>query len=118
MGFPTANLAPVDPAKCLPPVGVYAVEAVVEWTAHPGMANLGARPTFGEAGPRVEVHLLDWEGGPLYGARVEVAFAARLRDVRRFAGPAELAAQLARDRDDARAALAGGGRHPGVAGAR
>ena len=118
MGFPTANLAPGDPAKCLPPLGVYAVRAVVDGEAHAGMANLGARPTFGEAGPRLEVHLLDWGGGPLHGARVEVAFVARLRGIRRFAGPDELAAQLARDRDDARAALAGATPRPGVAGAR
>ncbi len=118
LGFPTANLAPTHPGKCLPPLGVYAVEAVVDGTVHPAMANLGSRPTFGEEAPRLEVHLLEWSGEPLYGTRIEVAFAARLRDVRRFAGPEELAAQLVRDRDDARAALALERPRPGVAGAR
>jgi len=115
LGFPTANLELDDPTKCLPPLGVYAVRVEVDGETHDAMANLGPRPTFGEAAPRFEVHLLDWRGGPLYGARLHVAFAARLRQVRRFAGPDELAAQLRRDRDDARAALAGARRPAGVA---
>jgi riboflavin kinase/FMN adenylyltransferase len=118
LGFPTANLEIDDPTKCLPPLGVYAVRVEVDGETHDAMANLGPRPTFGEAAPRFEVHLLDWRGGPLYGARLHVAFAARLREVRRFAGPDELAAQLRGDRDDARAALAGARRPAGVARAR
>jgi riboflavin kinase/FMN adenylyltransferase len=110
IGFPTANVTPDDPTKCLPPVGVYAVRVEVEGEIHDGMANLGPRPTFDEPAPRLEVHLLDWSGEPLYGARLQVVFAARLREVRRFGGPDELAAQLARDRAQARASL-------GVAGA-
>jgi riboflavin kinase/FMN adenylyltransferase len=73
------------------------------------MANLGPRPTFGEEQHTLEVHLLDWGGEPLYGARPLVEFVARLRPVVRFAGPAELVAQLERDRSVARAAL-----HPGA----
>lgn len=118
LGYPTANLALPDPAKCLPPGGVYAVRVAVEGDLHDGMANLGGRPTFGEDVPRLEVHLLDWGGEELCGARVEVGFAARLRETRRFGGPAELAAQLARDEAAARAALRGGGPVRGVARAR
>ena len=108
LGFPTANVALPDPAKCLPPLGVYAVHATLYGESVAGMANLGARPTFGEEASRLEVHLLDWEGGDLVGSRMEVAFVGRLRDVHRFAGPAELAEQLGRDREAARALLAPG----------
>lgn len=105
IGFPTANLELPDATKCLPPAGVYAVRVELEGETWDGMANLGARPTFEEATPRLEVHLLDWGGEPLYGARPSVAFTARLRDVRRFADGRQLAEQLARDRAAAKAAL-------------
>lgn len=115
LGFPTANLE-TDPRKCLPPSGVYAVWAEIEGRPWPAMANLGTRPTFGDDRKILEVHVLDWPGSSLYGARVIVEFARRLRDVRRFAGAPELAAQLDRDRDRTRQILGPETRHPtGVA---
>ncbi len=107
LGFPTANLE-TDSRKCLPPAGVYAVWAEIEGRTWPAMANLGTRPTFDDDRKVLEVHMLDWAGSALYGARVIVEFARRLRDVRRFAGPAELAAQLERDRDRTRQILHSG----------
>jgi riboflavin kinase/FMN adenylyltransferase len=105
LGFPTANIRLDDPAKCLPPEGVYAVRVEVEGARFDAMANLGSRPTFGERTSRLEVHLLDWSGGSLYGAHPCVEFVARLRGVRHFEGPRELVGQLERDRRDARSAL-------------
>ncbi|HET9582331.1 MAG TPA: bifunctional riboflavin kinase/FAD synthetase [Gemmatimonadota bacterium] len=104
LGFATANLA-TERRKCLPPVGVYAVRAGIDGRDWRGMANLGPRPTFGDEAAGLEVHLLDWPGEELYDAWLDVEFVARLRGVRRFAGPAELAAQLAADRERARAVL-------------
>jgi riboflavin kinase/FMN adenylyltransferase len=43
--------------------------------------------------------------GDLYGTTLRVAFVARLREERRFAGPSELAAQIAADAAAARAIL-------------
>jgi len=57
---------------------------------------VGVRPTFGGATLSVESHLIDVDED-LYGERVEVRFLARLRDEVKFAGPAELADQIARD---------------------
>jgi riboflavin kinase/FMN adenylyltransferase len=114
IGFPTANVA-IPENKCLPPDGVYAVRVEHEGITWDGMANLGPRPTFGDEGRRLEVHLLDWGGEPLYGARPLVAFGARLRDVRRFADARALAGQLERDRELARDALV---RRPPVSAAR
>jgi len=105
LGFPTANLR-LDARKCLPPDGVYAVRVEVDGVLHDGMANLGGRPTFGEERRVLEAHLLDWDGEPLYGARPQVEFVARLRPVVRFDGPDQLVAQLERDREAAHAALA------------
>jgi riboflavin kinase/FMN adenylyltransferase len=73
-------------------------------TPRPAVANLGSRPTFGEGAPRLEVHVLDFSRD-LYGARVRVSFAARLRDEKRFAGPEELARQIAADVARARQVL-------------
>lgn len=108
LGYPTANLA-AGRRKCLPPIGVYAVRAEIDGRDWSAMANLGPRPTFGDPQTGLEVHLLDWQGGELYGARLHVEFVERLRGVRRFTGPEELAAQLEEDRGRARAAL---GRRP------
>lgn len=106
LGFPTANL---DPGGwVLPPDGVYAVEAVVDGVAHPAVANLGRKPTFGEHARRLEVHLIDWDGD-LYGRRVEARFGQRLRGEMKFAGVAELVAQIGRDVAAARAVFAGAG---------
>lgn len=108
LGFPTANMR-IDPDKCLPPEGVYAARVDIEGSRFEAMANLGARPTFDERDPRLELHLLDWPDEPLYGTRPSVEFVARLRAVRRFDGPGALAAQLESDRHAARQVLAKNG---------
>jgi riboflavin kinase/FMN adenylyltransferase len=108
LGFPTANLAPRPARVQLPGAGVYAVTARIagepggRW--HPAVANLGRRPTFDGEGLRLEVHLLDGEHA-LYGRRLAVRFLERLREERRFASPAELVEQIARDCAAARRVL-------------
>jgi len=96
LGFPTANVE-LPPGLAVPRGGVYAVLAGMPGGAlRPGVANVGTRPTFQGEGETLEVHLLDG-AGDLYGATLRVAFVFRLRDERRFAGPADLAAQIADD---------------------
>jgi riboflavin kinase/FMN adenylyltransferase len=110
IGVPTINLAPPDPRKLLPPDGVYAVWVTMEGRGKGeggkvgGMMNQGPRPTFGDETRTLEVHLFDF-AGDLYGATVTVAWVERLRDVRTFPSREALVAQLARDRDAARARL-------------
>jgi riboflavin kinase/FMN adenylyltransferase len=100
LGFPTANVHPLDPRLVLPGIGVYAVR-VARGRGHariwlPGVANLGRRPTFDGRTLLLEVHLL--QGGcDLYGERLGVAFVERLRGERKFAGIDELKAQIERD---------------------
>jgi len=100
LGFPTANLRPTDAHKLIPAHGVYAVWVNVEAggpTKYPGMMNIGMRPTFGKLARTLEVHLLDFSGD-LYGATLQVHFAARLRDEQKFDSPQALSAQLQRDK--------------------
>ena len=104
LGFPTANLT-VSPHKLQPGRGVYAVRVSGSGlVSAAGVVNLGARPTFGEGPPTVEVHVLDFEGD-LRGERLEMDFVERLRPERKFAGAGELSTQIARDADAARASL-------------
>jgi len=104
IGVPTLNLAPPDARKLLPPDGVYVVRVRAGGTRYGGMMNQGPRPTFGEAGRALEVHLFDFEG-ELYGETVQVEWVSRLRDVQAFPSRDALVAQLERDRQAARASL-------------
>jgi riboflavin kinase/FMN adenylyltransferase len=105
IGFPTANLE-VEMLQ-RPKDGVYAVVArILDDPDAPrldGVANLGERPTF-EAGHAVEVHLLGFDG-ELYGKRMRIGFAARLRGEMKFDGPQALRRQIERDCDQAKNAL-------------
>ena len=101
LGFPTANLA--TSGLLLPPNGVYAAHATVQGRTHRAVLNIGLRPTVNNPAPqlRVEVHLLDF-AGDLYGQVMEVTFAAKLRDEKKFSSLDELKAQIALDIAEAR----------------
>ena len=95
-GFPTANL---DAAGLvLPPDGVYSGCTKLAGQLHHVALNIGLRPTIASATPelRVEAHLLDFDG-QLYGAELEVEIGEKLRDEQKFASPADLREQIARD---------------------
>lgn len=96
LGFPTANLK--IEAGLLPPIGVYAVWALLEKTRFSGMANVGLRPTFGAGkAPLLEVHLFEVSRS-LYGRHLEVTFVKRLRPERHFPSAQALCRQLVQDR--------------------
>jgi len=96
LGFPTANVR-VE-AEMLPPYGVYAASADIGGRTLAGVANLGVRPTVEKTGsvPMLEVHFFDWQGD-LYAQDLEVRLGAFMRPERKFAGMAELRAQIASD---------------------
>lgn len=116
LGFPTANVRPSDARKLLPKAGVYAVRVQIDAAGehHPGMANLGRRPTFEGQSLRLEVHLLDFEGD-LYERTLRVEFTQRLRDERRFDGPQQLREQLSRDKARCKKMLTAGAPRAGSA---
>jgi riboflavin kinase/FMN adenylyltransferase len=96
LGFPTANLDAIG--LILPPNGVYSGSTTRNGQLYRVALNIGFRPTVASAAPplRVEAHLLDFDGN-LYGEELEVEMAGKLRDERKFASPAELRGQIARD---------------------
>ena len=80
IGFPTANIGLADYVH--PNYGVYAVWAGVDrggtTTWHPGVANVGKRPTFKGEGANVETYIFDI-AADLYGDLLRVAFVRFLR---------------------------------------
>jgi riboflavin kinase/FMN adenylyltransferase len=103
LGFPTANLVPVD-GYVLPGHGVYACRArTADGTWHVAAVNVGVRPQFVTGrGELVEAFLVDFSGD-LYGSSLRIEFLRRLRGERRFESVDALVAQMGRDVDEARA---------------
>jgi riboflavin kinase/FMN adenylyltransferase len=100
LGFPTANLNPVDKFKLIPANGVYAVEVKTGRETKPGMLSIGTNPTVSaDPGKRsVEVHIFDFNKD-IYGQRAEVFFRYRLRDEIRFNNIEKLTEQMEQDRE-------------------
>jgi riboflavin kinase/FMN adenylyltransferase len=96
---PTLNLA--TDQELLPKNGVYATEAVVEGKAYRAATNVGVRPTFDGARTTIESYLFDF-GEDLTSGALEVRFHKRLRDEKKFSGPAELREQVLRDIEQAK----------------
>jgi riboflavin kinase / FMN adenylyltransferase len=103
LGVPTANIA-LEPTNRLAH-GVYAVVARVDGRAFPAVASFGTRPTVDDGPPLLEVHLLDFDGD-LYGREMQVEFIERIRDELKFDSLPLLVAEMARDKERARALLA------------
>ncbi|WP_075879583.1 bifunctional riboflavin kinase/FAD synthetase [Vreelandella massiliensis] len=105
IGVPTANL-PLLPQP-LTLRGVFAVVAELDdGSRHPGVANVGFRPTVGADRPTLEVHLFDFDGD-LYAKRCTVYPCARLRGEMKFDDFDALKAQIKRDQARARRYLEG-----------
>ena len=104
LGFPTANLAMGDYLR--PRFGVYAVRGrLPDGRMVDGVANLGTRPMFDPPKELLEPWFFDFDGD-LYGQTIEVALIAFLRDETTFDGLDALKAQIMRDAEAAKAALA------------
>lgn len=115
LGYPTANLQIEDPEKLIPGDGIYAVE-VMEITEKAegntfgdgirlkGMMSIGVRPTIGGTSRVIEVNIFDFNGD-LYGRQLRVFMKKYLRSEEKFPGLDELKQALAKDKENAIAAL-------------
>lgn len=103
LGFPTANIEPLNAELALPADGVYSAIARFDGEKYAAMVNVGATPTVDESGARrtIEAHLLDMSGD-LYGKTVTLQLVSRLRATRRFDTLEDLKSQLERDREATR----------------
>ena len=100
MGFPTANIHPLDPNKLIPMNGVYAIRAELRGEIYKGMLNIGFRPTIDSAMAvkTIEAHLFD-VSGDFYDEKVVIHFVKRVRDEMRFSGLDALKQQLIKDKE-------------------
>ena len=98
LGFPTANLVPVDSQQLIPAPGVYAVKVRLEHSMElkHGMMNIGHRPTFDGVRQTLEAHIFQLHED-LYDQLLWVSFVARLRDEQRFDSIEALKEQLQKD---------------------
>ena len=99
IGFPTANIHPMDPYKLIPMNGVYAIRMELRDKIYKGMLNIGFRPTIDSASAvkTIEAHLFD-VSGDFYDEHVVIHFVKRVRDEMKFSGLDALKKQLEKDK--------------------
>lgn len=104
LGYPTANIRLGSYLR--PRYGIYAVRGrLADGRLVDGVANLGIRPTIEPPEELLEPYFFDFSGD-LYGEMVEVQLIDFLRDEAKYDDLDALKAQIARDCEDAKAALA------------
>ncbi|MEA2882217.1 MAG: riboflavin kinase / adenylyltransferase [Bradyrhizobium sp.] len=103
LGYPTANIKLDN--NCGLKHGIYAVRVGHGDQRFDGVASFGRRPTFDNGAPLLEVFLFDFQGD-LYGAVLDVAFIAYIRDELKFSDVDALVRQMDDDSTRAKAALA------------
>ncbi len=99
IGFPTANIQVSNPAKLIPPAGVYAVKVKINDSIFPGVLNIGTRPTLfpEETEKSIEVNIFNFDG-MLYDKELTVFFEKKIRDEKRFENIDSLKQQIEFDK--------------------
>jgi riboflavin kinase/FMN adenylyltransferase len=103
---PTANID-YPKEKMIPPKGIYACWAYLDDQKYQAAINIGTNPTFtpDKQTPNVEVHLLDFHQGDIYGEDLRLEFVARLRDELKFDSVDVLLEQIWKDVESTRTIL-------------
>ena len=96
LGFPTANLEPLDPDQLVPAEGVYAVRVHHDGTMYDGVGSIGRKETFGENPLTLEVHLFDFSKD-LYDQVVQVEWVEFLRGQEAYPNADALIEQMHKD---------------------
>ncbi|NBC28101.1 MAG: bifunctional riboflavin kinase/FAD synthetase [Bacteroidetes bacterium] len=104
IGYPTANIQIEMSKKVIPKEGVYAVWARVDDEYHPGMMNIGNRPTFDGTEIKMETHIFSFDED-IYGKEIQVQFVKRIREEKKFNGVDPLMKQLEKDQKKAKEIL-------------
>lgn len=101
IGFPTANIKPLDRNKLIPGNGVYAVNIHFDKMEFLGMLSIGNNPTINKKGGArsIEVNIFDFEED-IYEKGIEIVFRYRLRDEKKFSNTEELSRQMKSDKDN------------------
>lgn len=100
LGYPTANIRPVEDYKLVPADGIYAVRVKVENKSYNGMLYIGTRPTLNKTERTIEVNIFNFDKD-IYDRNITVTFHKRIRDDVRFSSKEELSRQLGNDKEEA-----------------
>jgi riboflavin kinase / FMN adenylyltransferase len=78
---PTANLIQIQ--SLVPEHGVYGGLVEINGRPYRAAVNIGPNPTFSDLSPKVEIHLLQWQG-ELYGQTLHCDLIAKIRSIKKF----------------------------------
>jgi riboflavin kinase/FMN adenylyltransferase len=96
--IPTANIT--TPNELVPREGVYAVRIGIKGGFFEGVANIGKKPTFGDAVTSYEVHIFNYTGD-LLGEHLRIYFIDWIRNQQSFPDALSLERQIRNDIDRA-----------------
>ena len=98
IGYPTANLKPLDAAQKIPAIGIYTIQAIHNGTLYNGMLSIGHNPTVTDKKDlKIEANLFDFNK-EIYGEELEIIFIRKIRDEQKFGSLDELKNQLHHDK--------------------
>ena len=100
LGYPTANLKPMEPEQIIPANGIYAIKAICNNERYGGMLSIGYNPTVTDKRElRIEANLFNFDK-EIYGEHLEIFFVKRLRDEQKFDSLDALKEQLHQDKEE------------------
>lgn len=106
IGYPTANIQPLDPDQLIPGIGIYAVRVKLNGELYGGMLSIGYNPTVtNEKTIHIEVHIFNFSAD-IYGHELELIFVDYMRAEEKFESLEALKEQLGRDQAHAQLILA------------
>ena len=95
IGFPTCNIT-VDNTMVTPPNGVYITMCTIDGIRHPGVTNVGVKPTVGTYEKNIETHVFNFDED-VYGKTISVDFIRHTRGEKKFEDIEALKSQIASD---------------------
>lgn len=105
IGYPTANIQPLDSEQIIPAIGIYCVQVKSKHKLYGGMLSIGYNPTVtDEKTIKIEVNIFDFDQS-IYNEEVEVFFIEKMRDEEKFDSLDALKEQLKMDEMMARGML-------------
>lgn len=104
IGYPTANIQPLETYKLIPGDGIFAVKLDIDEEEYKGMAYIGTRPTVNGLTHNIEVNIFDFDR-EIYNQTIRMEFLHYIRGDVKFASLDALKVQLAQDKEDVLAVL-------------
>jgi riboflavin kinase/FMN adenylyltransferase len=100
IGYPTANIDPLDKEQSIPAIGVYTIQARHKGKVYGAMMSIGYNPTVTDKKEvRIEANIFDFDLD-IYGDELEIIFIERLRNEQKFPSLEALIDQLHIDKKD------------------